>query len=85
MGRSDFVLDMEYRGIKVVENVHLVEEVQVKRHKKWRTNKKWKNRYGVRFEPRSDTLMLNGNMMVVHPETLKKIEKAWVEQEKYNK
>lgn len=62
-------------GLKIIENVHMVDQIQVKTHKKKRINKKWRKRYGLRNVPKKEVYMLNQNTIVGHPTTIAKLNK----------
>lgn len=59
-------------GMKIVENIHMVDEVQRKAHRKKRINKKWAKKYGFTYAPKRD-VFVTGEMIIGHPITINEL------------
>lgn len=69
-----------FGGIEIIENPHMVDKIRVRRHKKKRIDKKWLKRYGYRYVPQKQFLMMKettGRIKVfAHPKYAEEIRTA---------
>jgi len=64
-------LGQEIYGIPVILNLHQGEYVQRRKHRKKRIDKKWRNRYGFKFIPSKEVIIIENppgdKKMIMHP------------------